>query len=152
LKGQRADVARMFSQVSKVPTFIGQWLITVVMIGVPVALYYLFVFFVIMKAGHIALPDLSHLPSRDEMVALVAAVGPPLALATLLAIVPMIWVTLPLMLVPMEIVLTDAGPWECIRRAFALARGFRLPMVGYAIVGSFVLMLGFLACCIGILP
>jgi hypothetical protein len=156
MRGGKADIGRMFTQLSKIPAFIGQWLIVALMVGLPVLLYFGIALVVAVKVGHVELPsfDLSH--NTDELardwVEALGHIAPVLAVSFLLVIVPLLWVTLALAFVPLEIVYGNAGAWESITRAFALARGFRLSIFGYSFVGGLVVLVGLLACCVGVIP
>jgi hypothetical protein len=154
LRGGKADVGRMFTQLSKIPTFLGQWLIVFVMIGLPTLLYFGIVAVFAIKLTGVDLPglDFQHRSVQNEWVEVLAKVGPFLLIAFLVAVVPLYWLYFAIVLIPMEIVYGNAGAWESIQRAFAIAKGFRLSIFGYSFVGGLVAMVGILACCIGVIP
>jgi hypothetical protein len=154
LAGGKADIGRMFTQIAKIPTFLGQFLIVFLMIGLPTILYYVVAFVVAIKLGHYEFPgmDFTTHSSQRAWGEVILGVLPVMGGASALIFFPMVWVYLGLTFISFEIVYSGAGAWEAIRRSFALARGFRLPIFGYWIIAILITIVGTLACCVGILP
>jgi hypothetical protein len=154
LRGGKADVGRMFTQLNKIPSFLGQWLIVFVMFGLPTLLYFGIVAIVAIKVTGADLPgfDFQHKATTYEWQEFFGKVGPILALAVVVAIVPLYWLYFTILLIPMEIVYGNAKAWESIQRAFTIAKGFRLSIFGYSFVGGLVAIVGILACCVGVIP
>jgi hypothetical protein len=153
LRGGRADVGRMFSQLSKTPAFLVQFLILFGLIVVPSGVYFVIATIAAIKIGRVELPsfDPAHADAREWVDAL-AAMAPVLGGATLLWLVPLVWMLIVVGFAQLEIVYGDARGWESIARSFTLTRGFRLPMLGYIIICVLVILVGTLLCCIGSIP
>lgn len=134
MKGQAADIGRMFSQFSSLGAYAVATLLQFVVVIVPVA---------VMAGIAVALRAAV---GRDAMaVAIIVGV--------VVLIIPAIWVLLPFTLVPMEIALGgETNGTQAVKNAFAIARGKRLWMVLFGIVSGFILLVGALLCCIGVLP
>ncbi len=124
------------------------------MIGLPTLLYMGVLFVVAIKVGHVEMPDFDGSPERIARHLIDAAADglPILILGFVQLWFPLIYVTLPITFIPMEIVYGNAGAWESIRRSFSLANGFRLSLFGYGFIGVLILMVGMMACCVCILP
>jgi uncharacterized membrane protein len=153
LQGKKADIARMFSEVSKLGTYMVQWLLVFVMFDLPTLLYFGGALVVgIRSSGH-SLPSFDN-PKRasEELVRMMLDVFPTVGLAAVIAIVPLWWMYLARLLIVPEMVYGGAGPFEAISRAFRLASGARLSLLGAYLVGAVVIVAGMLACCIGVLP
>lgn len=75
-----------------------------------------------------------------------------MALGYLVALVAIIWVSLPFTFSMLELAHTEASAVECLKRGYQLAKGFRLQIFAYRLVGGLIGMLGMLACCVGVLP
>ena len=147
LNGRKADVARMMTQFPKLGRYTLQGLVIVLIIIVPVALYVGAVVIAAAAASGLSLSRLDQF-GRDfrPIGAVVLGLG-------LFALIPvLIYVALPLQFATMELVYADSQPMESIRRAYQLANGFRLNIVGYACIGGLIVIVGVLACCVGIIP
>lgn len=154
LKGGKADLSRMFTQVPKLGAYLVQWLVVQLMVTLPFFLYMAIVLVVAVKSGGHALPDLDASPRVliRELGELWLSVAPVLIVAWLLALVPLAWVGLPTLLVVPELVLANVSGVEAVRRAFRLASGFRLSLVGNAFLMAIAIVVGVFACCFGMLP
>jgi hypothetical protein len=67
-------------------------------------------------------------------------------------IVGIVWISLPFTFCMYELAHSDAGAVECVRRGYALSKGFRLPLLGYRLLSGVLIMAGAVACCVGMLP
>jgi uncharacterized membrane protein len=87
-----------------------------------------------------------------ELARLVPGLLGMVAVAALL-LIPLVVAVLPVTLfaVP-ELLIGRCGPVEALRRAWQLGRGQRLRVLGYTLVTSVVVLLGVLACLVGVIP
>lgn len=149
LAGQKANLERLFSQLKRLPDYIIQQLVLIFVIGVPVALITLALlgvgFFVLVGGS---MESLRHFRPDDLFTGKM----------TVLFVLTFFWaiflgiMALPLMFAPMELVFGGAGGFESIRRAWTLGTGHRGMTFVVALVGGLVLIAGFFACCVGVLP
>lgn len=134
MRGESADIGKLFSQFSKLGTYAVVTLIYFGLVLIPVGALAAVVGVIWYAAG--------------EEVGLVAAI-----VAGLLAIVPLIWLAMPFVLTNMEIALGgETSGSQVVKNAFALANGKRLWMFLFSLVVGLIATGGALACCVGILP
>jgi hypothetical protein len=147
LNGRKADVGRIMTQLPKLGRYILQMLLIQLMIVLPMALYMLALVAVAAVVSGISPTDIQHLPKamRGAGIGVLILGG--------LALIPVfIYVGLPLMFANMELVYGDSTPVESIRRAFLIAKGHRPSIFGFGAIGTLIVIVGFFACCIGVLP
>lgn len=136
LQGSKPDIGRIFSQIHKVGTYLLTMLIVVAMFAVPSGAV----------AGIIAGLGYALHWDWESMLPLFIGLG-------VVALIPLIYFTLPLYLLQAEIAFNDEGtPMQMIRNCYAYARGERLSILGVGFVGGLVGIAGMLACCVGVLP
>jgi len=136
LQGQSLDIGRLFSQLHKVWVVFGATLLIAVMIFVPMGLVGL-ILGVAKVAGGM---------EWRSLLPLGIGLG-------VLLLVPLIYFTLPFFLLQADIAYNDdASPLQALRNCYAYARGERLSIFGVGLVGLLVVLVGFMACCVGILP
>lgn len=147
LTGRKADVARMMTQLPKVGRYIVQTLLIVVAGLVPLLLYFGLVGVIAAAASGMSLGNLEHLDRDLRPIAFVVAA------AGLLPLFPLgLYFGLQFQFATMELVYGDTQPVESILRAFRLTAGFRPTVFGIAFIAFLILIVGFLACCVGLLP
>jgi len=147
LNGKKADIGRILTQLPKLGRYIVQMILVQLMVIVPLALYVLTLMVIALVISGTELTDVGHWDRAFR------GAGIAVLVVGLLVIFPFIfYVTLPLTFANMELVYGDASPVESIRRSFQIANGFRTTIFGFAFIGGLVALVGFLACCIGILP
>ncbi|AGC41723.1 hypothetical protein MYSTI_00365 [Myxococcus stipitatus DSM 14675] len=155
IQGQRADVGRLFSQVSKVGTYVVSNLLAVA-IFLPVILLCMAVMAgALVAVAGISLTDLSsvsdfkQLMEMTQATVLLAAVG----LCILIIAIPSIWMGMPLALVSVALADTDnPNVMDVIRKCFGYAKGQRLSMFGVAFLATLILIVSFLLCCLPMIP
>ncbi|WP_224368027.1 hypothetical protein [Hyalangium versicolor] len=136
LQGSKPDIGRIFSQIHKVGPYLITMLLVVLLVGVPIAAL----------AGIVAGVGMVLHWDWESMWPVGVGVG-------VLAIIPLIYFTVPLYLLQAEIAFNDgASPTQMIRNCYAYARGEKLSILGVGIVGGLVVIAGTLACCVGALP
>jgi hypothetical protein len=149
LHGRKTDINRMFSQVKKLKNYVGLQLALFLGIGLPV---------IAILGGAVAagfvISGASFSSRGVEQAFSHPATFGLLALAFLVVMVVMIYVSLPLTFAPWELVYGDTDPLEALRRAWRLGDGFRAETFGYAfVVGLAVfgfVIAGVLALCVGL--
>jgi len=147
LQGKKADVGRILTQLPKLPRYIVQTFLFFVMIGLPMLLYVVLLGVVASVVTGVGLSD----PSNFARLFKGAGIG--VLVIGFLAALPIIYYfTLPLMFATMELVYGDSPPVESIRRAFVIARGHRWSIIGFGLISLLVVLVGLLACCVGIIP
>ncbi|MFP2928944.1 hypothetical protein ACLESO_27850 [Pyxidicoccus sp. 3LG] len=159
LNGQKADLARMFTQFNKAVPYLLTTLLSVAVV-IPLALVVVGGAMAAgLATGAFAGVDWSALSSMssEEVAQQFGALGPSIAVMVLvglaLYIFPGLWLVLPLLLVQPELARQDnPSAVETLRRCFAYARGQRLSMVGTSLLGGVIVMGGIMACCVGVLP
>lgn len=150
LIGRKADVGRMFSQLRKVPTFVLSSLAMMIAVGIPTLIYFAMVALLVLASVGVQVSQVDPAHWGSLLTASTVAI---IAGATVLYVAFALVVFLPLSFFSQaEIALTDCGPLEAIRRAWLVASGNRLAAIGYVFVSGLVMMIGLLACCIGVLP
>lgn len=134
LEGRTVDLAHLFGEGGKVwKLFVVTLLISLAM-GVPLAL---------MMGGAAVVG--AAVSEGAAAVAVLAVVG--------VLLVPLLYVSLGLTFVAHELVYDDTcGPLEAIRRSWKLVEGHRLPLLGLGLLFGLVVLLGALACCVGLVP
>ncbi|MCC6337427.1 MAG: hypothetical protein IT380_25945 [Myxococcales bacterium] len=149
LIGRRADVARMFSQLRKLPTFAVTQLLLFAIIWVPSMLYFAGLATAALVASGVSLADLDAV--QIDRLFRGASFGI-FFLGLLLYLVVFTVVVLPLSIfsVP-EIVVSDCGAVEALKRAWRIGSGHRLAMIGYSFVAGLVMMLSAFLCLVPIL-
>lgn len=145
LEGRKVDLARMFGLLRKAGTYLLQatlgglaWMLMFgIAIGASAA-----VTFGVMGKGAFEGSYEQALPS------IFTAVG----LASLLLVVPAVWLWLGYQNASFEVMYTRAGPMEAIRNGFTLASGHRLNGLLVLLVSIPLSIAGVLACGIGFIP
>ncbi len=147
LHGKKADVARILTQLPKLPRYIIQTFLFFVMIGLPALMYFVLLGIAAAVVTGVEVSD----PSNFANIFKGAGIG--VIVIGVLAVFPVIYYfALPLMFATMELVYGDTTPVESIRRAFIIAKGHRWSIVGFSFISGLVAMVGVLACCVGIIP
>lgn len=148
LEGRKADVARMFSQLHLLPKYVVMQLIIYVAVTIPLYVGIAVLGFLSLKVAGVGLSldaeSLRQWTSGGGPV--VVAIGLLLMMAALVFVLPVTIFSVP------ELMVSNCEPIEALRRAFQMASGQRLRLLGYSIVGLVVTMLGALACCVGMVP
>lgn len=149
LVGKRADLGRMFSQLHLFPKFVVMQVTLFFLVTVPSLLYFGGVGVAGLALTGLRLSSLDDL--RPERLLNPALIG--LFAMALLVYLCFLVVILPVTLfaVP-ELVVGQCGPLEALQRAWQLGAGQRLRAFGYSFVAGLVVLAGFAACCIGLLP
>ncbi|MGV3624955.1 MAG: hypothetical protein ACO1OB_29310 [Archangium sp.] len=147
LIGRKADVSRMFSKLKDVGQFVILQLLQALIFTVPFLLIFGVVAFVAVRNAGFSFSN----PSAFRPESLVTPVNMALFAGTVLLIMVFSVVVLPVTLfsVP-ELLIGNCTPIEAIRRSWALSDGQRLRVLGYTLVGSLLMMVGFIACCVGL--
>ncbi len=161
LNGQRADLGRLFSQFHKaVPYLLTLLLIFAIFIPI-ILLIFGGSLLVAVATGLLAGLDLSREGlegiSAQELVNMFTAAGSAffvtLAVAFVLYLVVLTWLGLPVMLVQMELAANESPTaLGTLRRCFAYAKGQRLSMVGASLLGTLIILVGFVLCCLPAFP
>jgi hypothetical protein len=150
LLGRRAELARLFSQLAKLGRYVVATLLVFILTTVPI--FVLLGAFAGFVAGSIGLGVLKDLQFEGAAQYVTPAVVLGL-LATLGAVLVYALVLLPVTLfVPAELAVSEASPLEAISRAWRLASGNRLAVVGYGLFAGLVTLVGTLVCCVGLIP
>ncbi|WP_191264333.1 hypothetical protein [Comamonas sp. JC664] len=159
LNGQRADIARMFSQFGKVPVYLGTLLLSFLLMTPLLVLIVVVSVGAGLATGSVSWSELTALldMSESELSGSMAAMMPAFTVmgvtALLLYIFPGAWLLTPLVLLQPELARTDSpGVVESLRRCFAYAKGERLAIVGTLLLGGLVVLAGFLLCCLPSIP
>lgn len=149
LVGKRADLGRMFSQLPLFPKFVAMQVILFFVVTVPSLLYFGGVGVAGLAIAGVRLSALQDL--RPERLLSPALIG--LFFLSIAAYLVFLGVILPVTLfaVP-ELVVGQCGPLEALQRSWQLGSGQRLRALGYSFVAGLVVLLGVLACCVGVLP
>lgn len=149
LDGRKADVGRMFVQLNLLPKYVVLQLIVYAVITIPTYIGMAVLGFISLKVGGVSLDDLDAASMRQW----VASPGPFIVGGGLLAMLAALLYVLPVTIfgVP-ELLVSQCEPLEALRRAWQMADGQRLRLVGYSFVGVAVMFVGVLACCVGMLP
>ncbi len=142
LIGRKVDLARMFSLLPRLPSFLALQLVVVGVVQLPL--------YVMIGGVTFAAYRTLDLHSPDSLLSLsVFGAG----VTTALLIIVYSLVTLPItFFAGPEFVVGNCTPLEAIRRAWRMADGLRISLVGYSLVVVAVAGLSALLCCIGLLP
>ncbi|NVJ19522.1 hypothetical protein [Myxococcus sp. AM010] len=159
LSGRRADLARMFSQFSKIPQYLGTVFLSFLLMLPLLVLIVVGALGAGLATGTLSwseLVALKDLPASELDAALTPMV-PGLAVMGLVAIALYIfpggWLLTPLILMQPELARTEApGVVETLRRCFVYARGQRLPMIGTMLLGGLLAMVSVFLCCVPVIP
>lgn len=147
LGGKKADLARLFTQSSKLLRHIGaQLALGAVVFGVMMVPLGLIVGAIGATVGFRGL-------SEDRIAEVITS---PIIIALILMLFVVIFAaTLVMMqfaLASFELVNSDCGAIESLQRSWALTRDHRAPTIGFQMMAGLVVVAGVLACCIGLLP
>jgi hypothetical protein len=137
LYGRKADVARLFSQWRKAGRFLIYMLLMLAIIAVPLALVF---------GGQLAVFLAGDQQARDPSRLIVSIV------AEVIGLIAFIWLVIPLYLVPIELALSDVSAVQAIKNCFAAAKGRRLGIIGYTLLGGLSVLIGFVLCCLPVFP
>lgn len=148
LEGKKADVARMFSQLSLVPNYVLLQLIIYAVVTLPSMIYFGAVGLVALKSTGVSLRDLS----ASSFSSAFASALPILFAGGAVFFVVMLFV-FPVMLFSVkELILTHCTPVEALRRGWLIGSGQRLRLIGYSFIGGLLMMVGAFACFVGMIP
>jgi hypothetical protein len=134
LQGKPANVERVFSQFHKTGTYILTLLIVLAFALIPVGVI----------AGIIV-----------GAMSVSKEAGPFIAIGVgVLAFVPLIYFSLPLVLLQPEMASRDDSPkpMELLRNCYAYAQGKRWSILGMAMIQLLLVIAGVIACCVGVIP
>lgn len=148
--GRRVDVGRMFSQLRKLPTYVVTQLILFAAVWIPTALYFVVLGVLALKVAGLSIDDMG---TRDVMRLFGAGPFAILMLGLLVYLAVFVVVLLPLSLfVVPEIIVSDVGAVEALRRAWNIGQGMRLPCFGYSLVFGLLVVIGAFLCVLPVLP
>lgn len=154
LFGRKADINRMMSQFKKFGRVAVLSLLQFAVLTMPLFLLWGIGGLVAIKGAGVDLGSLGSDP--DDIVRNLkpafGALAAAFAVTTFIYLPFAIYVGLPMILAPMELMYSDCEAFEALRRAFVLAKGHRLSIFGFGFMGGLVVMVGLFACCIGALP
>lgn len=153
VRGRAADPARMFVTLRRLPTYLVVSLgLNVVTFGSMAAVAAV-LFGIAMKVANIDVGSLAG-GGVEGVVQLVQAPAVIVAFLGVMAwvlIVTLVMLPLTIFSVP-EVVVSDVGALEVLRRAWRIGSGQRLRIVGYSLVGGLVTVLGMIACLLPVIP
>lgn len=148
--GRRVDIGRMFSQLRKLPTYVVTQLILFAAVWIPTMIYFAVLALLALKVAGLSFGDLE---SRDVVRLLDAAPLGLMAAGLLVYLAVFVVVLLPLSLfVVPEIIVSDVGAVEALRRAWRIGQGMRLPCLGYTVVFMLLVIIGAVLCVVPVLP
>lgn len=148
VNGRKGDLGRMFGHLKALPKYLALQ-VTVFMLNfiAPMVVFGGAVFAVLKVIGF----DWSN-PSHTRPEDVLAPVPMAIVFGALMVILVFSIVMLPVSIFAMpELVVGDCTPTEAIARAFQLGSGQRLRILGYGLVLAIMQLLGFAACCVGLL-
>jgi hypothetical protein len=148
LEGKKADVARMFTQMQKIGQYLIQTLIVGVAFVVPALLYLGILFLIVSKGGGQLPTDIKDFD--PDVMGPVFVFGMLGGVAIFLPL--FIYFGLPLSFASMELVYANVDAIEALKRAFVIAKGFRLWLIGFGFVAFGIGLVGCMACGIGLIP
>lgn len=150
LVGRRVDLARMFSQLKKLPTFVVAQLVLFVTVWLPSVAYFVVLGVLAFRGMDV---DFAHFrPSDIDRLLDGRAIGLLLlGLIAYLVVFSIVLLPMTLFVVP-EIAVGDAGAIEALRRAWRLGSGLRLECFGYSLVFGLLVILGAFLCVVPVLP
>jgi hypothetical protein len=134
LQGKPANIERVFSQFHKAGAYIYTVLIVMLFALVPVGVLAGIMYGVISALDDAGIP-------------IVLGVGA-------LAMIPLVYFTLPLVLLQPQMAARDElpSPMQLLRNCYTYARGERFTIFGVVLVQVLIILTGLLACCIGVIP
>lgn len=148
LVGKKADLARMFSQLEVLPHYVLLHLAMFFFITVPTLIYFVLVGVIGLKLVGSEWSQLQHL--RPEKLFSVELVG--FMLVALLIYLAAMVVVLPVSLFATpELIVGRCNAVEAVKRAWELGNGQRLRTFGYSFIAGVLVILGVLACCVGVI-
>ncbi|MEW6434721.1 MAG: hypothetical protein AB1730_24750 [Myxococcota bacterium] len=150
LVGRRVELARMFSQLKKLPTYVVAQLVLFVTVWLPSVAYFAVLGLLALRGSGI---DFEHFRPADVGRLLDGrAIGIVLlGLLAYLVVFTVVLLPVSVFVVP-EIVISDAGALEALRRAWRLGSGLRLECFGYTFVFGLLVFVGLVLCLVPVLP
>lgn len=151
LEGGGVDIARLFSQYTKVGRYLVMVLLVTVMLVLPLILLFLVLMFIGLVAVGVSMDQVAA-SQMFENLSGPAVVGV-FVVAGLITVIPAMYFGLPLYLMQAELAFNDdVSPMQALRNCYALARGERLSIFGVSLVAGLMAFMGVLACCVGLFP
>ena len=148
LVGKKADLARMFSQLEVLPHYVLLHLVMFFLITVPTLIYFAVVGLFGLKLVGAELSQLQHL--RPEKLFSVELVGFLLVALVIYLVALVIVLPISLFATP-ELIVGRCNGLEALKRAWELGNGQRLRAFGYSFIAGVLVILGLVACCVGII-
>jgi uncharacterized membrane protein len=149
LLGRKVDLARMFSQLQLLPKYVIMQLIMFFAFTLPVMIVGAIAGFMAFRIAGVDFSafSMAH-PERiiTPVVAVVILGSSVVFLLLMVVVLPVLLFSIP------ELMVGDCSPIEAITRAWKLGDGQRLRVLGYSFISGVIVMVGTLACCIGLLP
>ncbi len=139
-EGRPADIGKLFSQTDKLGRYIILFFVIFFLVAIPLAVYVGILVAIAMAVGGGSLSE------HADLTAVVFGAG------ALLAVVPLIYLTLPLVFAPMELVYADTGAMDALRNAYVIGRGKRLATLGVGLVAGLIAAVSVCALCVGFFP
>ncbi|MBX7113313.1 MAG: hypothetical protein K1X64_03180 [Myxococcaceae bacterium] len=152
LHGGQADIGRLISQFSKLPRYLLLAVVVGLIFVIPIVSVYGAALVVGLKSAGLSFGDVENFKNLFESGEGVWALFLPFVGATVLLIPFMFYVGMPLYFMFFELVHGDAPGLDALSRSFKIAKGLRFPIFGYGFMGGLVMVVGVLACLIGLLP
>jgi hypothetical protein len=150
LIGRKADVGRMFVNLERLPSWVAVMLLQFVIIQIPALLVLVGAAVFGLRGYDVdSFTDLFKSGGSGERLAQLVLVFGAASL-----VVTVLWlVALPVtMFAGPELLVGRCSPGEAISRAWRMASGHRLAIIGYTLMVGLVNLIGFAACCVGIVP
>ncbi|MGC3998835.1 MAG: hypothetical protein QM767_15835 [Anaeromyxobacter sp.] len=148
LHGRKGDLSQMFRQIKDAPKYILLQL-SLLGVGLGVSLVVLggAAMLILRSVGF----DWSN-PSATRPEAFLTTMPIATFAIAMLLIIAFTIVLLPVTIFAIpELVVSGCTPMEAVRRSLQLGDGQRIRMFGYGIIAFFIMLLGFFACCVGVL-
>ena len=138
LMGRPIQVSQVWGLAHRLGQYLLQILAIVVGLGVPIAVY----------LG--ATAGLIYATGGFELDAHTFIIG---GIAMTILIPALLYVTVPLYFMTMELALDDeVNAWDAMRNSYSIGDGFRWSIIGVSFVVGLIVLVGVLACCVGLIP
>lgn len=147
LLGKQVDFGVLFSQFPKLGRALG---LLVMMLGIVMIPIFVFAATVGVIAA-VAIPAVTR-GGGDGRELLAGGMFVLLMFGYVVLILAVMWISLPFTFAMLELAHTEVGAVECLKRGYALSKGFRLQIFAYRLLGGLLVSFAMMLCCLPGLP
>jgi hypothetical protein len=147
LLGKQVDFGVLFSQFPKLGRALGLLVMMMGIVMIPVVVFG----GVVGVVAAVAIPAVTR-GGGDGRELLAGGMFMLLMVGYGVLVAAIMWISLPFTFALLELAHTEVGAVECLRRGYALSKGYRLQIFAYRLLGGLLVSFGMMLCCLPGLP